>query len=131
MRLLLDTHVALWAMMDGPRLSANARSLLVEPDAEPVVSVVSLWEIGIKFALGPQRRNPMPHSAREAHRLFAGAGYRILPMTAAHTAAIDDLPPHHGDPFDRMLVAQATCESIRLLTADKRLAAYGAMVVTA
>lgn len=129
--LLLDTHLALWAMMDDPRLSANARALLAEPENEPVVSVASLWEIAIKFALGSKRRDPMPHSARDAHRLFVGAGYRILPVTGEHAAAVDDLPPHHGDPFDRMLVAQAICSSLRLLTADRQLAVYGAIVLMA
>ncbi len=102
--------------------------MLESEEVEPVVSVVSLWEIAIKFALGPKRRDPMPRSSSQAHELFVGAGYTILPITAEHAAAVDDLPRLHGDPFDRMLVAQALCEPMRLLTRDARLKDYGALV---
>ena len=128
MRLLLDTHIALWAVTADAKLSREARRLIDGAD-EATVSVVAIWEISIKHALTAKRRDHMVLSGREARVQFLDAGFTVLPITAQHAAAVDDLPPHHGDPFDRMLVAQATCESMRLLTADKDLAAYGAMVL--
>lgn len=128
MRLLLDTQIAVWVAMDSPRLGDRARALIEEHARIPTISAVTIWEIAIKFALGPNRRDPMPFSGTEARTKFEGAGYAILPVTAAHAAAIDDLPPLHGDPFDRMLVAQARVEGMTLLTRDGRLAEYGAPV---
>jgi len=129
LRLLLDTHIALWVVTADAKLPREARRLIDGAD-EAAVSVVAIWEVSIKHALTARRRDHMVLSGREARAQFLDAGFTFLPVTAEHAAAMDDLAPHHRDPFDRMLVAQATCESIRLLTADKRLAAYGAMVVT-
>lgn len=128
MRFLLDTHIALWAVTEDARLSRNARRLIGDAQ-DPVVSAVAIWEIAIKHALRGKRREQMVVSGRDATKEFLDAGFTILPVTAEHAAAVEDLPPHHGDPFDRMLVAQATCESLRLLTADGQLLAYGAAVV--
>ena len=126
--LLLDTHMPLWAAVESPRLSDRARALITDPKIEVFVSVASLWEMSIKFPLGAKRCDPMPLSARDAHRLFSENGYSILPVTADHAAAVDDLPSIHGDPFDRMLVAQALTASMRLLTRDERLKPYGDVV---
>lgn len=131
MKLLLDTHIAVWAITDDRRLNRAARDLVTREAISPVVSVVTIWEIAIKYASGTRRGDPIPVPGREARRLFEEAGYAILPVTAGHAAAVDDLPPLHGDPFDRMLVAQALTEPMRLLTADARLAEYGALVTVA
>ena len=131
MRLLLDTHVALWALLDDLRLSAKARALILDPSNTVNVSVVSVWEITIKHALTRGRTGDMPVSGGAALDYFRAAGYDILSITAAHVIAVDPLPALHADPFDRLLVAQASAESLQLLTADRLVAAYhpGIMLV--
>lgn len=121
MNLLLDTHVALWAITDSPRLSAMARELIEGEKTVVWVSAASIWEIAIKHALG---RGDMPVSGRDAARYFQEAGYRFLPVEPEHAAAIGDLPAHHQDPFDRLLVAQALVEPMRLMTHDQTVARY-------
>ena len=128
MRFLLDTHLAIWAVTDDPRLGDAARAMIEGHDLRPVVSVVTIWEIAIKFPFGEKRSDPVPFHGNAARGNFEGAGYAILPVTAAHAAAIDGLPPLHGDPFDRMLVAQARVEGMTLLTRDDRLQGYGGFV---
>lgn len=128
MRLLLDTHLALWSVNDPDRLVPEERRL-IEASERVIVSAASIWEIAIKHAKPKGRSDDMPLSAHEALDDFVRAGFTILPITAAHAAAIDDLPPLHGDPFDRILVAQALTEPMRLLTRDARLKPYGAMVL--
>lgn len=126
MRILLDTHVALWALADSPRLSKAARDLILEPRNEIFVSAATVWEIAIKHTLA---RGDMPVSGRQAAELFKRAGYSELPVTAVHAAATETLPPHHADPFDRVLVAQALSEPMRLLTHDRALLPYGDSVL--
>lgn len=130
MRLLLDTHVALWAITDDARLTARARDLITADDAEVFISAVVLWEIAIKHGLGRRGPNAMPVSAAQAQIWFEASNFRALPITAAHTLAVEGLPPHHADPFDRLLVAQALTEPMHLVTHDAALAAYGDLVVT-
>jgi PIN domain nuclease of toxin-antitoxin system len=121
MRLLLDTHIALWALADDPRLPPKARESIADEDNHIVVSSASLWEIAIKFAL---KRGDMPLSAAQALRWFRRAGYTLLDIKPEHTAAVEQLPAHHADPFDRLLVAQALTEPLRLLTHDPAVARY-------
>ena len=121
MRLLLDTHVALWALLDDPRLPERARALIADEDNSLHVSAASVWEISIKHAL---QRGDMPLSGEAALRWFRRAGYALLDITPEHAAAVEKLPPHHADPFDRMLVAQALTEPLRLLTRDAAVARY-------
>jgi PIN domain nuclease of toxin-antitoxin system len=125
---LLDTHVALWTVTDSPRLPAGARSLIRHPTSELFVSIVSIWEIAIKFALRRGRPTDMPISAQEMMALVDDAQCEVLLVTPTHAIELESLPMLHGDPFDRMLVAQARAEPLRLVTADTRLAAYGAAV---
>jgi PIN domain nuclease of toxin-antitoxin system len=125
-RLLLDTHVALWALVDSPRLSARARDLILEPASEVWVIAASVWEIAIKHGLA---RGDMPVSGDEALAWFRRAGYRLLPIAPEHAAAVETLPPLHGDPFDRLLVAQARIEPFRLLSADPQVLRYGEGIV--
>jgi PIN domain nuclease of toxin-antitoxin system len=123
-RLLLDTHIALWAVTDSVLLPPSAALLILEAD-EVWVSSASVWEIAIKHALG---RGDMPVSAASAMEAFLEAGYRLLDVTAPHAAAVEALPPIHRDPFDRLLVAQAQTEPLIFITADGALAGYGAGV---
>jgi PIN domain nuclease of toxin-antitoxin system len=126
MNLLLDTHIALWAITDSPRLSKSARDLILAPRAKVWVSAASVWEIAIKHRLG---RGDMPISGADAIGYFRAAGYQLLPIEPEHAAATETLPPHHQDPFDRLLVAQAQVEPMRLLTHDPLLARYGDFIV--
>ncbi len=126
MNLLLDTHVALWAITDNPRLPDAARKLIAAPRNTIWVSAASLWEISIKHSLG---RGDMPISGHEALRYFQEAGYHFLAVEPEHAAAVGDLPAHHSDPFDRLLVTQALLEPMRLLTHDARVALYTDTIV--
>lgn len=126
MNLLLDTHIAIWAVGDNPRLGNAARTLISDPDNGIWVSAVALLEIAVKRTRSP---SSLPLSAKEAKRLFEAAGYRLLSISAAHAAAVETLPPIHGDPFDRLLVAQALHEPLVLLTRDRRVAEYSDSII--
>lgn len=121
MKLLLDTHLLLWAAGDPGRLSTVARALIEEPDNELFFSAASLWEISIKRGLG---RPDFQVDPRVLRRGLLDNGYSELPVISEHAVAIEGLPPIHKDPFDRMLVAQATVEGITLLTADALVSQY-------
>lgn len=126
MRLLLDTHVALWAISNSPRLSARARSLILDPANSMYVSTASVWEITIKHMLG---KGDMPVSGSQAAAYFLAAGYAELPIFNAHLALLETLPSHHADPFDRLLVAQALAEPLRLVTHDDSIARYSDSII--
>lgn len=118
MKLLLDTHVLLWWLTDDPRLGPELRSAISDPDALVHVSAATVWEIAIKEALGR-----IDLDADLAVEIEAG-GFIELPIQARHALAAGRLPRHHGDPFDRMLVAQAREEQLTLVSQDGALAAY-------
>jgi len=126
MKLLLDTHVALWALTDHRNLSAAARTLITDPDNDIFFSAATIWEISIKHALA---RKEMPVSGKEAQALLLDAGYRELPISSSHAAATEALPGHHADPFDRILIAQSRVEPMHLVTHDRQLIAYGELVL--
>lgn len=126
MRLLLDTQVALWALTDDPRLTEKARRLILDPNCEIHVSVASLWEIAIKHQLG---RGDMPVSGVRAAELFECAGYLQLPILGTHATAVESLPAIHNDPFDRLLIAQALTEPMRLVTHDRTVMRYSDTVI--
>ena len=126
MNLLLDTHVALWAITDSPGLPHKARDLIASPRNTVWISAASVWEIAIKHFLG---RGDMPVSGQDALRYFRDAGYRFLPVEAEHAAAVEELPMHHQDPFDRILVAQALAEPMRLMTHDRFVARYSDSII--
>lgn len=121
MKLLLDTHLLLWAAGEPERLPAEARDLIGAPEHELLFSAASLWEIAIKRGLG---RDDFQVDTRLLRRGLLDNGYGELPITSAHVVAVDSLPLIHKDPFDRILVSQATVEGITLLTADSLLAQY-------
>lgn len=126
MNLLLDTHVALWAITDDPRLSVQARDLILNEANRPHVSVASIWEIAIKHSLS---RGIMPVSAAEAAQAFRDSGFGVLAVAPEHAVAVESLPPIHRDPFDRLLVAQALNEPLHLVTRDRILARYSDTVI--
>lgn len=128
MRLLLDTHVALWAITGDRSLSRQAHALITDRNNDIFVSVATLWEIAIKYALKRRGRGAMRVSAVDARQDFHDAGYALLPVTADHVCGLEALPMHHSDPFDRLLVAQATTEPMQLLTHDAKLVHYGSLV---
>jgi len=121
MRLLLDTHLLVWAMGDPERLPAGCAAMLEDPSNSLVFSVASLWELVIKQALGRPDFNLEPSLLRQA---LLGGGWQELPIEASHALAVSQLPPLHRDPFDRLLLAQAQVEGLLLLTADSRLSLY-------
>ncbi|MCA1926457.1 MAG: type II toxin-antitoxin system VapC family toxin [Thiobacillus sp.] len=126
MNILLDTHVALWAITDSPRLNKRARQLIESPKSSLWISAATVWEIAIKHSLG---RGDMPVSGQDALRYFRESGYRFLPIEPEHAAGIEDLPAHHADPFDRILVAQALAEPMRLMTHDPIVARYSDTII--
>lgn len=121
MNLLLDTHVALWAITGSSRLRGSALELIDSPRNTVWISAATIWEIAMKHALG---RGGMPVSGRDAVGYFHESGYRFLSIEVDHVTAIEGLPSHHRDPFDRMLVAQALVEPMRLMTHDPVVARY-------
>ena len=121
MRLLLDTHILLWAAVMPERLPADARTLIEDSEHELHFSAASLWEVAIKFGLA---RDDFTVDPRLLRRALLENGYTELAVTGAHAMAVDLLPPIHGDPFDRLLVAQAQIEAITLLTADGIVGRY-------
>jgi len=126
LNILLDTHVALWAITDSPKLPKKARELIQSPKSSIWISAATVWEIAIKHGLG---RGDMPVSGQGALRYFQKSGYQFLPVEPEHAAAVEDLPAHHADPFDRILVAQAIVEPMRLITHDRMLARYSDTVI--
>jgi PIN domain nuclease of toxin-antitoxin system len=120
-KLLLDTHLLLWVAANDRRLPPVARALIESRENEPLFSAASLWEIVVKGGLG---RDDFRVNARLLRRALVQNGYSELPITSEHAIAIETLPAIHRDPFDRMLVAQATIEGVTLLTSDRIVARY-------
>jgi PIN domain nuclease of toxin-antitoxin system len=120
-KLLLDTHLLLWAAREPHRLPAAARKLIADPQNDLAFSVISIWEAAIKSSLNRPAFRTDPRMLRRA---LLDNGYGELPLTGEHAVSIDLLPAIHKDPFDRILIAQATVEGITLLTNDRKLAGY-------
>lgn len=125
MKLLLDTHLLLWAAEGFERLPPDARPLLGDPANRLLFSAASIWEVVIKRGLGREDFLVDPGALR---RGLLDGGYIELPVSGVHTLAVGALPPLHKDPFDRLLIAQAIVEQATLLTADARLSGYPATV---
>lgn len=125
MKLLIDSHVLLWAALDDPRLAGAQREAYVDPENDLLVSTATLWELGIKYALG---KLPLPVAPRDFFaREIAVRGYVVLDVKRAHAERAAELPypdPRHRDPFDRMLISQALVEGIELISVDRRFDAY-------
>lgn len=118
-RLLLDTHALLWVLEDAAALDESARSAIVDPRNDVFVSSISMWEISIKRSLGKLK------APEDLLSTIDASGLRELPVTVVHADHAGGLPPHHRDPFDRMLVAQAQVEGLTIVTHDSVIAKYG------
>jgi PIN domain nuclease of toxin-antitoxin system len=128
MRLLLDTHAVLWWALDDRRLGAKARRTMAGA-SEAFVSAASIWEMAIKIGLG--KLELVRFETTELPKLAERLGFRDLAVTPEHAAWVASLPEHHTDPFDRLLVAQATVENLVVVTADRQFAAYGVPLLDA
>jgi len=124
-RVLLDTHILIWALIDPNRLPSAVRSKLEDPSHEVIFSVASVWEIAIKAGLGKSDFRVAPVEIVEAAR---ESGFVELPVNVRAALRVETLPHYHRDPFDRLLVAQAMCEPAVLYTADPQLAVYSELV---
>jgi PIN domain nuclease of toxin-antitoxin system len=125
MRLLLDTHVLLWAVAEPQKIPNPARDRLTSPANEVLFSAASIWEIAVKMQIGRLACSVSPDEVAAA---ASEMGFLELPISALHAAGVRRLPLHHRDPFDRMLISQALAEPARLLTADRALARYSELV---
>lgn len=125
MRLLIDTHLLLWAIAEPQKLPESARERLESTENDVLFSPVSLWELAIKLQIG---RLDLPVSPDDIARAASSMGFEELPVTSSHAAAVIRLPLYHRDPFDRLLVAQAMQEPARFLTVDRQLGRYSEMV---
>ena len=123
MKLLLDTHAALWFLSGDKRLGENARRHLVDDTTRVLLSAVVVWEVAVKRSLG---KLSIPDEYR---RLLLDAGVEPLAVSVEHAAAVERLPPHHRDPFDRMLVSQATLEGGALVSRDEALRPYDVTLI--
>lgn len=121
MKLLLDTHLLVWAAAEPAKVPTAVRRLMKHPDSELLFSAASLWEVSIKRGLGRPDFQP---DVRLLRRNLLDNGYVELPILSSHVLVLDGLPRIHKDPFDRILVAQAIAEGITLVTVDGRLAEY-------
>ncbi|MEW6597359.1 MAG: type II toxin-antitoxin system VapC family toxin [Pseudomonadota bacterium] len=126
MRILLDTHVLLWALIEPTKLGEQARASIANPDHEILFSAASVWEMAIKAALGRADFQVAPATIVEA---ALSTGFVELPIRSAAALKVSALPHHHRDPFDRLLIAQAMTEPAVLFTADAQLTAYSELVV--
>ncbi len=129
MRILLDTQVWLWMLASPERLAPPARALLVSAENELLLSAASAWEIAIKHGLG--KLTLAAATAVVVPELMARSGVTALPVLHAHALGVATLPPHHRDPFDRLLIVQAQLERVPLLTADAQFARYDVEVLDA
>ena len=125
MSLLLDTHTLLWWLAADPTLSDEARSAIGSDDSVVLVSAASVWEIAIKKGIGKLDAPDDLEAQLERHQ------FDLLPITAKHALLAGGLAHHHEDPFDRMLIAQAQIEGLRIVTRDPRIGQYGVPILTA
>lgn len=129
MRLLLDTHIAIWAVSVPEKLPARWVAEIADPDNALAVSVVSLWEIAVKRPLKRGSDWDMSIEVSRAKTLFRMASFDLLSIEIDHLVALETLPLHHRDPFDRLLVATSYADTYRLVTHDRAIAAYGDHVI--
>jgi PIN domain nuclease of toxin-antitoxin system len=127
MKLLLDTHILLWALSEPRRLSPSIKAMIANPRNQVFASVVSLFEIAAKRVTS--RRSAPALSAARVAELLQESGYDVLDITAEHGIAVETVATFHGDPFDRLILAQALIEGMNLVTHDEDLAAYSSTVI--
>ncbi len=122
MRYLIDSHALIWFLNGDNQLSANALAILSNSDLDKYVSIAALWEIGIKINLG---RLHLSCPFTDLPAFLAAHDFRLLPTNFQHILSACFLPPHHADPFDRMMIGQALCENITVITRDPSFPPYG------
>lgn len=127
MRVLVDTHVFLWDLLEDRRSSRRAKQVLSSDEHELVFSLVSLWEIAIKMKIG--KLNTIGSSVAYIRDEMNAYGMELLPIRYEHILQLEALPHHHNDPFDRLLIAQALTESLQILTGDAAFQQYGVKLV--
>jgi PIN domain nuclease of toxin-antitoxin system len=127
MKVLVDTHTFLWALLHDHRLTPKAKQILRSTEDELVFSLVSLWEIAIKIKTG--KLHTIGSSVAYIRDQMDDYGMELLPIRYDHVLSLEQLPHHHGDPFDRLLIAQALTESLPILTADAIFKRYGVKVI--
>lgn len=128
MRLLLDTHVAIWALTEPDRIPPRIFDAIGNPENEVLVSAVAVWEVAIKHRLA--WTDSPPFTGHEAIGYFAQAGFAVLNVTAAHAAMVERLPLLHADPFDRLMLAQTIVEGLQFVTCDRNLSRYDVPLLT-
>ncbi|MCO5274148.1 MAG: type II toxin-antitoxin system VapC family toxin [Flavobacteriales bacterium] len=126
MKLLVDTHVFLWFILDDPRITTTARPLLVDPDHERFLSLASVWEVAIKHGLGKLQ---LTDGIKGFFRDIEQANFELLDIKPGHIMDLASLPLHHRDPFDRILIAQAKHEGMHLLTSDPQFGSYAVPLI--
>ena len=127
MNLLIDTNALIWWLDDDPRMGPQARAMLADPTNTPYVSAATAWEIAIKQGLGKLHLPPNPSSWLPDR--LGQDGFRPLPVTVEHALWVERLPPHHRDPFDRLLIGQAQVEDLRIITSDPLFERYEVAVI--
>ncbi len=125
MRLLIDTHILIWALEGSAQLSPRAKELLLDPEHEHWVSAASIWEIAIKASI---RKLTLSRPLGDLEKGILAAGFRVLDISIRHAVAVSEIELHHNDPFDRMLLAQCEVETLRLVSADQALARIPAVI---
>jgi PIN domain nuclease of toxin-antitoxin system len=127
MKVLVDTHTFIWALLHDHRLTSKAKQILTSNEHELVFSLVSLWEIAIKIKTG--KLNTIGSSVAYIRDEMNAYGMQLLPIRYEHILQLESLPHHHSDPFDRLLIAQALTESLPILSGDRAFANYGIKLV--
>jgi PIN domain nuclease of toxin-antitoxin system len=123
MRVLIDTHVFIWWTGDASQLSPLVHDILTDPETEPILSIASIWEMQIKVSLGKlSLRTALPDLVNDE---VSNNRIKLLPIALIHIYAVGDLPLHHKDPFDRLLIAQSMMEEIAIVSIDEKFDAYG------
>lgn len=125
MRLLLDTHVLLWWLEGSDKLSESTANVIADEATDTIVSVVTVWEVSIKQSIGKLKIDG------DLRQHMRDQFFRELPIVGDHAVAVRDLPWHHKDPVDRLLIAQARCEGLTLVTADQAISAYDVPILSA
>ena len=128
---LLDTHVWLWMHQSPEKLSMETQAILKNTDIEIYLSVASMWEIGLKYALGKLKLNQEPQKYVLEKQMNPGTACKELPILPGHVFNAASLPMHHRDPFDRLLIAQTSIEGFSILTVDKKFETYDVKITWA
>lgn len=128
MNLLLDTHVAIWAVAAPQKIPKAVADMVADEENRVFISVAGIWEIAVKYALG--KASAPPFSGKRALTMFGAVGFETLDIRAQHVVVMDELPRLHGDPFDRIMLAQALTEPMRLITHDKQLGAHSDTIIS-